>query len=137
MAATTTDRDTTSYEGYRQNYPVKGATSIPGGVIVCADSTGYAVNGSDTAGLTYLGVSVAPADNSSGSAGDIDVIVDRTPRRVFEFEASGLAITDVGATLYVSDNQTVAKTTSNSVEVGKLSHFSSATVAPVRHNPLA
>lgn len=54
---------------------------------------------------TRSGVTATNADNSSGSAGDINVLVERG---VFSFVNSGLAAADVGCACYAVDDATVA-----------------------------
>lgn len=135
MAALTKDRKTVYKDGDLVAYPVKASTEIFLGAMVCIDATGYAIPGSDTAGLEFVGVSQENADNSAGANGDISVQV--RARGVHEFAASGLAITDVGADMYISDDQTVAASTTNSILAGKLKVFDTATNAPVELMPIS
>jgi hypothetical protein len=136
-AALTADRDTDTESGYTPSYQVKGSTTIYLGSIVCVElSSGYVVPGSDTSGLVYVGIAEEYVDNSSGSNGDKSVRVNAQPGLTALLTASGLAISDIGDQLYISDDQTVAKSTTNSIKIGKLAYFESATSAPVRCEPL-
>ncbi|MCB1219274.1 MAG: hypothetical protein H7A35_05490 [Planctomycetales bacterium] len=124
MTALTESRYTRHREGTVTAHKVKGSTQIFKGGIVCADSTGHAVPGSDTAGQTFIGVAIEDADNSSGSDGDVNVRV--MARGVFSF-AKGGSITqaDLGQPLYIVDDQTVAvvSTVTNDIQAGRLEGF--------------
>jgi hypothetical protein len=107
MTALTENRYTKHRDGLLTAHPVKTGVHIYKGSLVCADSTGYAVPGADTAGYTFLGVALEEADNSAGTDGDITVRVQAVG--VFSFAKSGtITQADVGATLYIKDDQTVA-----------------------------
>jgi len=125
MAALTQDRDTQQREGIDFEYPVAANAKIYAGSIVNRNSSGYAKPGSDTASEVFLGIAQEQVDNAGGANGAKSVVVRR--KGVFELAASGMAITDIGAAVYVSDDQTVAKTTTNSVACGKIAGFRSAT----------
>lgn len=125
MAATTEDRKNVLAGTEIEAYPVKGSENIPLHVAVCINASGYAVNGSDTAGLTFVGVSRERADNS-GSATDGAIKVTVRREGAFAFKFSGTAtIADVGKVVCVVDNQTVAlaTTTTNDIACGKISQF--------------
>lgn len=111
MAALTADRNTPYRSGEDFSFPVAASTKIYAGALVCINSSNLAVNGATATGLKTVGVAQALADNSAGAASAISVSVRRG---VFCFanSASGdaIALADVGATCYVVDDQTVAKT---------------------------
>ena len=139
MAALTADRDTDIRRGEVASYPVKASTTIFAGSIVCVETaSGYVVPGSDTAGLVFVGIAREKVDNSSGSSGDLEVEVDCAPGMIAELAATGLAQADGdGTQVYVADDQTVAKSGgSNSIKVGLLREFKSATTAVVMIQPL-
>lgn len=129
MAALTADRKTTYRKGLEIEYKVAAGVKIYAGSIVCLNASGYAAPGADTANFKFVGIAGEQADNSAGANGDMTVRVRR--KGVFRLAASGMAITDIGAAVKVSDDQTVAKTTSNSVACGTISEFISATEAGV------
>ncbi|MFZ2448094.1 MAG: capsid cement protein [Syntrophobacteraceae bacterium] len=129
MAALTSDRKTVYREGIEIEYKVAAGAKIYAGSLVCLNTAGYAAPGADTASFRFIGVAVEHADNSSGENGDITVRVRR--KGVFRFAASGMAITDIGAAVKVSDDQTVAKSTTNSVACGTIAEFISATMVGV------
>jgi len=125
MAATTVDRMTPK-RLVLGSFPVPcGAVKILKGTLVMLNTSGYAVVGADTASNRVLGWAKAQCDNSAGSAGDKDVIVEFG---IAEFAASSIAITNVGAQMYIVDNQTFDETTpANSVKCGILVRCISAT----------
>ena len=125
MTALTTDRKTKYREGIELEYKVAGSAKIYAGALVCLNASGYAVPGTDTANFKFVGVAREQADNSLGANGDITVRVRR--KGVFRFAASAMAITDIGAAVNVSDDQTVAKTTTNSIACGRIAELISAT----------
>jgi len=121
MAALTENRYTKHRDGIITAQPVKAAAHIYKGSLVCADGTGYAVSGDDAAGLTLLGVAIEECANTAGGDGAMSVRVQASG--VFSFLKSG-AITqaDLGAVLYVKDDQSVALAAgvSNNVACGRL-----------------
>ncbi len=125
MAALSTDRKTTYRQGLEIEYKVASGAKIYAGSIVCLNTSGYATPGADTANFKFVGIAGEQADNSAGANGDMTVRVRR--KGVFRLASSALAITDIGAAVNVSDDQTVAKTTSNSVACGTIAEFISAT----------
>ena len=126
MSGLTKDRNTVRKQGEYASYPVKAATKIYAGSIVCIGTDGYALPGSDTAGLKFAGVSRGAADNSGGTGGALSVEVWR--RGSFELSASGMAASNVGDAVYVVDDHTVglAAQTANDVPCGKVAEFSSS-----------
>lgn len=111
MAALTQDRNTLRRDGNQMEPPVAAATRIWAGAIVCINASGYAVPGATATTLKAAGVAEVRADNSAGAAGDIRV---PTRKGVFRFANSSsgdaIALTDIGATCFIVDDQTVAKT---------------------------
>jgi len=127
MSALTKDRNTVRKDGDYAAYPVKAGAKVYAGGIVCIDADGYALPGSDTAGLKFVGISRGYADNSGGADGALDVEVWR--RGCFGLAASGIARANVGDGVYVVDDQTVglAAATANDVPCGRISEFVSST----------
>ncbi len=132
MAALTADRNTINRGAGRiMEIPVAASTTIYAGGGVCVLATGYAVPAADTAGHITMGVAATAADNSAGSAGDINVLVYQ--EGTFEFVAAGQTQANVGDLVYWSDDQTVADagTTTNDIPAGKIVKFISATAVEV------
>jgi hypothetical protein len=126
MSALTKDRNTVRKEGDYAAYLVKANVKIFAGSMVCIDSTGYAIPGSDTAGLKFVGISRGYADNTGGADGALSVEVWR--RGSFELAASGMTRANIGESVFVVDDQTagLAAATANDVPCGKVSEYNSA-----------
>ncbi len=111
MAALTAGRNTPRRSGYTRDIPVKAATTIYPGAMVAIDAAGYAVPAATAATLKVIGRAERLADNAAGGDGDKMV---RVATGVFQYRNSSagdaIALTDVGATCYAVDDQTVAKT---------------------------
>ena len=107
MAALTSDRNTEYSLGDLLSIPVAAATRIFAGSLVCSDADGYAVPAADTAGLVFEGVATAQADNRTGEAGDLSVVVRRRGRYRLDC-ASGLDQSALSAKVYAYDDHTVA-----------------------------
>jgi hypothetical protein len=120
MAALTEDRYTKHRDGLITAHPVKAATQIFKGSLVCIDATGYAVPGADSAGLKFAGVAIEGADNSGGADAALTVRVQTMG--VFSFAKGGAeGQADTGSALNIVDCQTVtAAVTINSIACGKL-----------------
>lgn len=105
------NRDTPTREGVHESHPVKGATKIYAGAFVCVDANGWAVPGSVATTLKARGRAEELVDNSAGANGD-KVIRVRRGRFRWKNSAAGDLITraDIGASAYVVDDETVAKT---------------------------
>jgi hypothetical protein len=125
MAVLTKDRNTTRKEGGLAAYPVAAGVKIYAGGIVCLNANGYAVPGTDTAGLKMEGISQQYVDNSAGAAGAESVLVWKTG--IVDLDAAGMTIADVGKPVFVTDDHTVALTSTNAVGCGIISEVESAT----------
>lgn len=129
MTALSENRYTKFRDGLITAHPVKAGARIYKGSLVCADATGYAVPGADTAGLIFLGVALEQADNADGANGAKTVRVQT--QGVFSFAKAGsIAQAQSGAALYVYDDQTVALvgTTAQDVLCGRLEAIDGADV---------
>lgn len=109
MAALTADRDTR--ERVPQLRTPVAAAKIHAGALVALNSDGKAVPAADTAGLIVIGVAQHPAEIGER----INV-----KRGCFAFGATGITNADIGLTVYVTDDQTVAKTSTNKVAAGEV-----------------
>lgn len=110
MAALDKDRNTPRTEGDIVQPPMKGATTIFAGSLVCVTATGFAVPGAATATLIAIG----RADERKVNAGADGADTVKVRRGTFRFNNSAAAdaVTwaDYGKPVYVVDDQTVAKT---------------------------
>lgn len=93
-------------EGVEVPFPVINADIIYGGSHVCVNAAGYALPGSDTAGLIYVGEALERVDNSLGSAGDKTVIVRRRGLIKMEF-ATPIAVSNIGDNVFLVDDEKV------------------------------
>lgn len=122
MAALTADRKRV-VEGTPTGikWGVAASTTIYAGALVAIDADGYAIPGDDVAGLQFVGVALSTVDNSGGADGDKEVVcqVGHIERGL---NATGLAQTQVGTFVFISDDNTVTDATAatNDVKVGTL-----------------
>jgi len=105
------DRNTPHVRGELESHPVKAATKIYGGSLVCLDAAGWAVPGAVATTLVALGRAEEQVDNTAGANGDLRVTVRRGRFR-WKNSAAADAITraEIGDDCYVVDDETVAKT---------------------------
>lgn len=136
MTVLSENKLTQSREGKTLEFPVAASTKIYSGALICVNAAGYAVAGSDTAGLVFAGVAEGQADNSTGGAGDIIVAVRR---RGLEKLSLGHAITqaNIGDAAFISDDQTVdlAANCANGIFCGVIAGFISGLEAWVDIEP--
>jgi Uncharacterized conserved protein (DUF2190) len=121
MTALAADRATKYRDGIEVEYLVKTNQQIYAGSLVAVDANGLLVPGADTAGLVFVGVAL---ENVKGDG------VKKCRVRlkgVFNFFSSGRAQADVGALVYLADDQTVALTATNSIPCGRIAKVDSAT----------
>jgi len=107
MSAATVSQVIDTRNGKKFTY-VLGAAAVKvlAGVLVARNGAGYITNASDATGLKVVGIGAEEADNSGGSAGDIDVTV---ATGIFKLANGSNALSDahVGLVCFVEDNQTV------------------------------
>lgn len=115
MTATTIDRNTPERDSKQFGFPMAAATKGLAGTIACINSSGFLAPGVTSATLKTVGIFEATVDNSAGAAGDI---YGKVRRGCFRFANSAagdlIVLADIGASCYVVDNQTVAKTNGGS-----------------------
>lgn len=87
-----------------------GKIAYAGG-IACMSATGFATPGATATTLKALGRFAEQVDNTGGADGAVTVKIERGTFR-FRNSSAGdaIAITDIGATAYIVDDETVAKT---------------------------
>lgn len=108
--ALTKDRNTPVRDGENITHPVAATKKIYAGSLVVLNATGYAEPGSTATTLTAIGRAEAQVDNGSGANGAETITVKRG---VFRFDNAGAdAVTraEIGASCYIVDDHTVAKT---------------------------
>ena len=127
MAALTSDRNTDYSLGDLLAIPVAAGGRIFAGALVCTGADGYAVPAADTAGLTFEGVATAQADNRTGDAGDVSVVVRRRGRYKLNYRGA-LTQASMAARVYAADDHTVdaANGVANDVQVGRIDKVESS-----------
>lgn len=122
-------------EGFYNDYPVAVSTKIyEGAVVSMVAGTGHAKGyaGTDT---VFLGIADRQADNSAGAAAAITVRVRKDKHRR-EVTLASVAITDVGAAVYASDDATFTKTSTSNLLVGKISRYVGTNTCEIEFLPL-
>lgn len=119
MTALTKEKAVTSRNGSAFTDPAAAGVVVYKGALVALNAAGEALPGGTAGAAQTRGVALDKgADNESGAAGDVMV---ETRRGTFAFVNSAAAdeITraDIGATVYVVDDQTVAKTDGGSTRI--------------------
>jgi hypothetical protein len=136
MTALTKDTRRDYREGVDHPYPVAGSQIIYGNAFVCANATGFAVPGSDTAGLLFVGVGKQHVDNSDGADGDLQVVVRR--KHVHKVKiVSTITQANVGDKVYLVDDDTMdlAAGVTNSIYGGIIVGFIDGNIAWVDIEP--
>jgi hypothetical protein len=109
--ALTTDINNPRRDGVQFGDPVAAGAVIYAGALYALNATGFAVPAGTAGAGIARGVAEARADNTGGADGDISVA---GRAGVFRFDNSAstdlIARADIGATAYVVDDDTVAKT---------------------------
>lgn len=134
MTATTTDRDTKRSDGKLKAMKMANV-KIPKGVLVCVDTSGYVTNGADTADFLFAGVSYEQVDNSSGSAGDKELRVEKSGEHTFEYNGGDATQAVLGKEVFIVDNQTVdddAAATTNDIKCGVVAEVVSTSRVRIR-----
>lgn len=133
MATLTTDSARDFLLGDFTDQPIIAADIIYEGAAVGENGAGYARP--LVAGDPFLGFATQQCDNSVGSAGDLNVKTRRAGR--VELSIGSLAITDIGATVYASDDNTFTLTASTNTAIGTVSSFVSSGVGVVEFSAVA
>lgn len=138
MAALTADKKQTFLGVPQHTVSLKVATSmtIYNGALVSVNSSGYAVNASDTASTIVMGVALEQVVNS-GANGAKSILV-ATGVIATLVAGTGITQASVGSSCVVSDNQTVTNTATatNDIPVGRIvSYDSTAGTVMVRIQP--
>ncbi|MFA6290224.1 MAG: hypothetical protein WC637_00505 [Victivallales bacterium] len=134
--ALTADKKIEYTEGVEAPFDVINADIIYGGSHVCVNAAGYALPGSDTAGLIYVGEAMERVDNSLGAAGDKKVIVRRRGLIRMEF-ATAISIANVGDNVFIYDDEKVDVTANvtNDIFCGIIASYIDTTHAWVDIEP--
>ena len=122
-------------DGYKRSYPVAASVNIYQGTMVFITAAGFATDVTATGVNGFAGISTGQADNSSGSAGDVQVEV--WAEGDFELVGAGTYTqANVGDYVYGDDNFTINTSIgSTSVPIGRVVGFVSATKLTVAIYP--
>lgn len=112
--------------------PVVASDIIYEGSAVGDNASGYARP--LVAGDKFKGFAESKADNSSGSAGDINVRCKAKGR--VKLSISGLVVGDLGKRVYASDDDTFTLTAGSNSEVGFVYRFVSSGVGIVEFDTM-
>ncbi len=120
------DRNTPFKDGEIIAVPVAASAVIYAGALVVANATGFAAPGSVATTLTYLGRAEEKVDNTGGADGAKTIKVRR--KKAFKWKNYGsdaLTQADLGKTVYIYDDETVAKTSATDTRSagGKMVQF--------------
>lgn len=111
MAALAAPRNTPEKVGSELAIPLAANAKIYQGGMVQINNGGYGVAAAATATSVTVGRASETVDNTGGAAGAVSVKVRRGIFRYANSAAGDLiARTEIGKTVYVVDDQTVAKT---------------------------
>jgi hypothetical protein len=108
-------------------YPVKAATKIFEGIFVGDDGAG--ASRGLVAGDPFKGMSLRQADNLLGLVGAANVKVRRSG--FVKIAVAGLVVTDEGADVYASDDNTATLTASTNTRIGYVDRFISAGIGMI------
>ena len=115
--------------GDYNDVPAAAAATLYEGGAVGDNASGYAR--ALTAGDPFLGHAISQCDNSAGAAGAKEVRVLKGTYAL-EVTLSGVAITDVGKVVYMSDDATYTQTAGSNTKVGKIVRYVSANTCIVQ-----
>jgi hypothetical protein len=105
MTALTEDKQIELQDGVEEDFPVAASQKIFGGALACVNAAGYALEGSDTAGLIFQGIAMNQKDNSSGANGDLDVVLKRHGLMKVIMDTA-ISQANVGDDVFLVDDQT-------------------------------
>lgn len=123
-------------EGVELAFPVINADIVYGGSFTCVNAAGYALPGSDTAGLIFQGIAMHRADNSLGAAGDITVTLRRRGL-VKATLATPITIANVGDDVFLVDDESVdlVANVTNAIFAGVIAQYLDTTHAMIDIEP--
>lgn len=106
--------------GDQSAYPVIAADVIYEGAAVGENGSGY--SRPLVAGDVFQGFAIETADNSAGSAGDIDVVVKTQGKILLSIASIGITANDRAA-VYASDDDTFTLTATSNSLIGFVSRW--------------
>jgi hypothetical protein len=123
-----------------EEFEIAASTKIYAGGQCALNAAGYVIRATDTDGSIWLGIATETKDNSSGSAGDLKVLVDIGGAEVLVTHTTGsLAIANVGDAVYADGDDAVDAIggVANPMLAGRIVRVESATTCWVHCRPFA
>jgi hypothetical protein len=133
MTALATDSNRIYELGDINQVPVKGSSIIYQGAAVGGHSSGYARSIAN--GDKFLGFADEHIDNSGGGDGLKTVRVRKCGAILLDI--SGVALGDIGKSVYATDDNTFTLSDTNAVYIGQISRIDSSGVALVEFDVAA
>ncbi len=133
MTALATDSNRIYELGDINQVPVKGSSIIYQGAAVGGHSSGYARSIAN--GDKFLGFADEHIDNSGGGDGLKTVRVRK--RGAILLDISGVALGDIGKSVYATDDNTFTLSDTNAVYIGQISRIDSSGLALVEFDVAA
>ena len=130
----TSDNQRTQEEGLHNHWPVAAGATIYAGAAVGQTPGGHARP--LVAGDKFLGFAREKAVNATGAAGDVKVWLSNAGKFLCNIPG-GIALTDYGAPIYATDDNTFTKTAAGASFVGKLVRYENSTTGVVNISPNA
>jgi len=106
MTALAEDKQIELQDGVEKDFLVAASEKLFAGALACVNADGYALEGSDTSGLIFQGIAMDQKDNSSGSDGDLDIVLRRRGL-VKVIMGTAITIANIGDNVFLVDDQTV------------------------------
>lgn len=130
MTTLSKDQPRDYHEGDFNELPMIASDIIYQGAAVGDNGSGYArpLQADDP----FRGFAIAQADNAAGAQAAVDVRVRH--RGQIKLAIGSLAITDVGAAVYASDDNTFTKVSTSNSYIGRVVRFVSAGIGIVEFN---
>lgn len=108
--ALSTERDTKRRDGRDLTLKAVAGKVYYAGALVAVDAGGRATPGATATTLRGLGRVRETVDNSAGLDDDLEVPIERGVFHFANAAADPVSLADVGATCYIVDDETVART---------------------------
>ena len=118
MTALNENYDAVRKDGILVSYKVAAAAQIYKGAMVCVNAAGYVVPAADDAALLFVGFAYEKGDNAAGADGDISARVWKSGS--FRVAKAAADQSDLGQPAYILDDNTVALSSTNSVQAGTI-----------------
>jgi len=111
MTALSADRNTVRLQGDDRSGSVAAAVTIYAGALLMRDAAGNVLPGATATGSVGIGRAEQRVDNSTGAAGDVQVLYRPGVCHFANSAAADeLTIAEIGDVCFIVDDQTVAKT---------------------------